>query len=89
MIYQDSLDFAASLDREDPLASLRGQFNFPRDRNGFSPVYLCGNSLGLQPRLAIDFVQSELEKWKDLAVDGHFHSERPWVSYHQDRKSVV
>mgnify|MGYP001814493110 FL=1 len=84
MIYQDSLDFAASLDREDPLASFRGEFNFPRNKNGFSPVYLCGNSLGLQPRLAIDFVQSELEKWKDLAVDGHFHSERPWVSYHQN-----
>ncbi len=83
MIYQDSLDFAASLDREDPLASFRGEFNFPRNKNGFSPVYLCGNSLGLQPKLAVDFVESELEKWKDLAVDGHFHSERPWVNYHQ------
>ena len=83
MIYEDSLNFAESLDREDPLASFRRQFNFPREKNGFSPVYLCGNSLGLQPKLAVDFVQRELEKWQDLAVDGHFCSERPWLSYHQ------
>ncbi len=83
MIYEDSLDFAESLDREDPLASFREQFNFPREKNGQSPVYLCGNSLGLQPKLAADLVQTELEKWKDLAVDGHFQSERPWVNYHQ------
>lgn len=83
MIYEDSLDFAESLDREDPLASFRQQFNFPREKNGLSPVYLCGNSLGLQPKLAVDFVQSELENWKDLAVDGHFYSERPWLNYHQ------
>lgn len=83
MNYEDSLDFARSLDREDPLASFREQFNLPREKNGLSPVYLCGNSLGLQPKLAVDFVRNELEKWKDLAVDGHFHSKRPWVNYHQ------
>ncbi len=83
MVYEDSPGFAESLDREDPLAPFREQFNFPREKNGLSPIYLCGNSLGLQPKLAVDFVQSELEKWKDLAVDGHFQSERPWVNYHQ------
>ncbi len=83
MIYEDSLDFAESLDREDPLASFREQFNFPRTKKGLSPVYFCGNSLGLQPKLAVEFVQHELDKWKALAVDGHFHSDRPWVSYHR------
>lgn len=72
-----------SLDHKDPLASFREQFNFPRDKNGLSPVYLCGNSLGLQPKRAVEFVQNELQNWKDFAVDGHFHSERPWIDYHQ------
>jgi kynureninase len=83
MNYDDSRAFAASLDHKDPLASFREQFNFPRDKNGRSPVYLCGNSLGLQPKRAVEFVQNELQNWKDYAVDGHFYSERPWINYHQ------
>ena len=71
------------MDRDDPLASWRDEFNFPRDRNGYTPVYLCGNSLGLQPKRAVRFVDDELANWRDYAVDGHFHSERPWVSYHR------
>jgi len=83
MNYADSRAFAVSLDHKDPLASFREQFNFPLDKNGLSPVYLCGNSLGLQPKRAVEFVQNELQNWKDYAVDGHFHSERPWINYHQ------
>ena len=83
MHYEDSRDFAVSLDRDDPLADWRNQFNFPRTRNGYTPVYLCGNSLGLQPERAVRFVEEELANWRDYAVDGHFHSERPWVSYHR------
>ena len=48
--FEDSRAWAIAMDRKDALAPLRGQFNFPRHRNGRSPVYLCGNSLGLQPR---------------------------------------
>lgn len=83
MRYEDKRTFAAALDRDDPLASFREQFNFPLHRNGRSPIYLCGNSLGLQPKLAVEYVQAELRNWKDYAVDGHFHSERPWVAYHR------
>ena len=83
MHYEDSREFAESLDRDDSLASWRDAFNFPRDRNGYTPVYLCGNSLGLQPARAVRFVEEELANWRDYAVDGHFHSERPWVSYHR------
>ena len=83
MNFQDSRDFAKTLDRDDPLVSLREQFNFPRERNARSPIYLCGNSLGLQPKLAVDYVQDELQNWKDFAVDGHFHSDRPWLTYHR------
>jgi kynureninase len=81
--FEDSPEFAAKLDAEDPLREFRARFNFPLERNGYSPVYLCGNSLGLQPRLAEKYVREELEHWRDYAVDGHFHSNRPWLSYHR------
>ena len=81
--FEDSREFAQTLDRNDPLASYREKFIFPKEKNGYSPVYLCGNSLGLQPKLAAESVQDELRNWADFAVDGHFHSERPWLSYHR------
>ena len=87
MQFKDGRPFAEQLDREDPLRARRDEFNFPLDRNGYSPVYLCGNSLGLQPRRAVEFVEEELAAWRDYAVDGHFHSDRPWVSYHRHAAS--
>lgn len=75
------------MDRDDPLAKFRGEFNFPLPRNGHTPVYLCGNSLGIQPKLAVEFVNEELSNWKDYAVDGHFHSDRPWLTYHRQATS--
>ena len=80
--FEDSRAFALAKDRDDALAPFREQFNFPRHRDGRPPVYLCGNSLGLQPKIAVDYVQQELDNWKDYAVDGHFHSDRPWATYH-------
>ena len=81
--FANNRDCATRLDREDALAPLRQAFNFPLDKNGRAPVYLCGNSLGLQPKKAVEYVEQELANWKNLAVDGHFHSERPWISYHR------
>ena len=83
MKYADSREFAAAQDRADPLAAFRERFNFPLPRGKRSPVYLCGNSLGLQPKLAAQFVNDELRNWKDFAVDGHFHPDQPWISYHR------
>jgi kynureninase len=76
-------DSARVMDVADPLRAFRDEFNFPRDRNGYSPIYLCGNSLGLQPKLAARYVQEELEDWADLAVEGHFRARRPWMPYHR------
>ena len=87
MQYQDSREFAVALDREDTLRDFRHAFNFPDDRDGRPPVYFCGNSLGLQPRLAVDYVREELEKWHHLAVDGHFHARRPWLKFHRHATS--
>ena len=83
MQYEDTRNFAADMDRDDPLAEFRGEFNFPLPKDGRAPVYLCGNSLGVQPKLAVEFVNEELGNWRDYAVDGHFHSERPWLTYHR------
>ena len=81
--YEDSRAYASRMDREDPLAAFRAEFNFPLEKNGQPPVYLCGNSLGLQPKRAVEFVEQELANRRDHAVDGHFHSARPWLTYHR------
>ena len=83
MQYEDARNFAAQMDRDDPLAKFRDEFNFPLSKDGRAPVYLCGNSLGVQPKLAVEFVKEELANWRDYAVDGHFYSERPWLTYHR------
>ncbi len=84
MSYEDSRHYAEDCDRRDPLAGFRARFNFPADKNGLAPVYLCGNSLGLQPERAARYVRDELDNWARLAVEGHFRSERPWISFHRN-----
>jgi kynureninase len=73
---------AARLDETDPLAGFRARFHIPPHADG-ECVYLCGNSLGLQPRSAGRYVQEELEAWERLAVEGHFRGKRPWKDYHE------
>lgn len=75
--------FAQKMDTEDPLREFRDAFYFPKDEAGKTLTYLCGNSLGLQPKRAREIVQEEFEDWARLGVEGHFHGRRPWVSYHQ------
>ena len=75
--FEDSLEFARQLDREDELAPFRAEFNFPDRRNDSDPVYFCGNSLGLQPKLARTLVEEELDNWARFAVDGHFALQCP------------
>jgi kynureninase len=73
---------ASVLDRDDPLADLRREFHIP-EHDGDEAVYLCGNSLGLQPVSAAGLLAEELEDWKRLGVEGHFRGRRPWVDYHR------
>jgi kynureninase len=73
---------AAKLDETDPLAGFRARFYIPPHADG-ECVYLCGNSLGLQPKSAGRYVQEELEAWERLAVEGHFRGKRPWKDYHE------
>ena len=74
--------YAAELDRTDGLAGFRERFHIPRHA-GKDEVYLCGNSLGLQPKDTARYVQEELEDWQRLAVRAHFDGRRPWMPYHE------
>jgi kynureninase len=71
------------MDAADQLRSYREQFNLPGEKDGYKNIYLCGNSLGLQPKLAVQYVQEELEDWGKLGVEGHFKARRPWMPYHR------
>lgn len=83
MDYQTGLDFAQRCDREDPLAGYRDQFHFPTTEEGEEYLYLCGNSLGLQPKTTEEYVLQELEDWKKWGVEGHLHARKPWLPYHE------
>ncbi|MGI9260674.1 MAG: kynureninase [Woeseiaceae bacterium] len=72
---------AQALDQNDPLAAFREQFNFPDDRDGRRNIYVCGNSLGLQPKVAVQTVTEVLSDWARLGVEGHFKADTPWVDY--------
>lgn len=71
------------MDRSDPLNSYRARFHIPKNKNGNDVTYLCGNSLGLQPKSARAFVEQELKDWENLGVEGHFHAKHPWMPYHE------
>lgn len=85
---QEALNRAKELDSTDSLSAFRSQFHFPQ-RGGKDCLYLCGNSLGLQPKATSDFVNEELKNWQEQGVEGHFTGSRPWVSYHKNSKSSL
>jgi kynureninase len=76
------------MDAADPLRAFRAEFEFPRAADGSPLTYLCGNSLGLLPRAARELVNEELDDWSRLAVEGHVHSRRPWVDYHEQFREL-
>ncbi|KAH6636403.1 pyridoxal phosphate-dependent transferase [Chaetomium tenue] len=83
---------AQVLDRDDPLAFTRSEFNIPTKTQIASTrlpdsattetgsgdgvtekcVYLCGNSLGLQPKRTQTRVNQYLSTWATQGVQGHF-----------------
>ena len=72
---------AQRLDAADPLAGFRERFHMPRHA-GRDALYFTGNSLGLQPVAAAEYIEGELEDWRQFGVEGHFEGRRPWVDYH-------
>ncbi len=83
MQFENSLNFAQSLDTKDELKNFRDEFHIPKDENGKELVYLCGNSLGLQPKATRAKVEQELLDWENLGVEAHFLGKNPWKNYHE------
>ncbi len=83
MEYKNNLAFAKICDQKDPLAHYRERFYIPIDKEDNELVYLCGNSLGCQPKAVASYIEQELNDWADLGVEGHFKLENPWMPYHE------
>ena len=81
--HQSSEEFARGMDGRDPLAHFRDRFHIPKLPNGQECIYLCGHSLGLQPKTAAAYLQQELRDWAELGVEGHFRGKNPWFTYHR------
>ncbi len=80
--WRDAENQALALDAADPFAAYRDEFLIPRNADGSDQVYLCGNSLGLQPRAVRSALLEELEDWQNLGVEAHFRGRHPWMPYH-------
>ncbi|MGY4384217.1 kynureninase [Pedobacter sp. UYP24] len=88
MNFEHKLTYAQDLDQADPLRSLRQDFLFPQ-QNGKPFIYLCGNSLGLQPKAASEVLQRQLKNWENLAVEGWFEGVEPWMFYHKALNEMI
>ena len=82
-MFENSLEYAKKCDAQDTLASFRNNFFIPKNSSGEALIYLCGNSLGLQPKTTSEYIQQELKDWAALGVEGHTDAEHPWLPYHE------
>ncbi len=81
--FQPGEDFAIAMDERDPLKEFRKNFWIPKTAEGEECIYLCGHSLGLQPKTAATYVEQVLKDWAQLGVEGHFRAKNPWMPYHR------
>ena len=91
IIFSNTLAFAKKMDKGDPLRHFRKRFHFPKntveERNpdkigkGSNKIYLCGNSLGLQPKTTKKYIQDLLDNWQNRGVEGHFTGNQPFADY--------
>ncbi|KAG4027709.1 hypothetical protein MFRU_027g00020 [Monilinia fructicola] len=86
--HMNNREYAVSQDAEDPLRRFRSEFLIPStadlqartlsslESQSSSPgdpcVYLCGNSLGIQPRITPTRIEQYLKTWATQGVFGHF-----------------
>lgn len=88
MNFENSLSFAKSLDKQDSLKEFRNEFLIPIN-NGKPIIYLCGNSLGLQPKATRKLIDAQLNQWANLAVEGWFEGDDAWLYYHKELKRHI
>ena len=80
---EHSLEAARARDAADPATARRRDFHFPRKADGGEVLYLCGNSLGLQPRRAAEDVMAFMTEWQRLGVLGYHDPEADWLNLHE------
>jgi kynureninase len=80
--------YAQEQDRKDELAHFRDKFYIPQHK-GRDVIYLCGNSLGLQPKGVAQAIATELEKWQKYGVEGHFVGKQPWWQFRKPIKPML
>lgn len=83
MSYKNTIEYALELDAKDDLRRYRNEFHIPLQKSGEEHIYMCGNSLGLQPKRTKEFLNQELEDWATFGVEGHLHAKNPWMPYHE------
>lgn len=88
MNFENTLAFAQQCDAEDPLRDMRDHYLFP-EKEGKPFIYLCGNSLGLQPKSAREALEQQMQHWQNLAVEGWFEGQMPWMYYHKALKRLM
>ena len=88
MQFQNNRQFALALDVSDNLKKFRDEFLIPK-QDGKEIIYLCGNSLGLQPRSVKRFLSEQLSNWENLGVEGWFEGETPWLFYHKEMQKLM
>lgn len=86
--YENTLNFAQNIDNQDSLKKFRDYFFIPQHQNK-DVIYLCGNSLGLQPKGVLEAIQKELTKWEKFGVEGHFEGEQAWWQFRKPLKPLV
>ncbi len=52
-------------------------------------IYLCGHSLGLQPKATKTYVDTVLQQWASMGVHGHFEGDQPWNLYENFNKPIM
>ncbi|HRI26637.1 MAG TPA: kynureninase [Chitinophagales bacterium] len=77
-----NLPHYTQLDAADELSSFRELFYIPTTAAGKEVIYLCGNSLGLQPKTVQNYITQELNDWRTLGVEGHLKAKNAWYYYH-------
>lgn len=89
-IYSEA--FALELDSKKVFPSFRERFHYPLikdlpevdlslvENENSECIYLCGNSLGLQPKTAREYVNRQFDKWAKIGVHGHVLGELPWAT---------
>ncbi|MHA2232060.1 MAG: kynureninase, partial [Candidatus Hodarchaeales archaeon] len=78
--YETGKSYAVEMDAKDPLRRFRDEFFIPQGPTGKS-IYFLGNSLGLQPKRAREYVESVMSDWEHFGVEAYFDADDPWLHY--------